>query len=247
MATTITPLHCAAKYGDNKALQFLIANGASIEKKAFGCTPSLLAASEGHLDILQYLIDRGVDPRQRDYHGRTVLHWAAKHGNQVIVQALIDKGANINAVDRWGRTVLMWAIEYAEGSMMEYDRDMLIRLLLRNGVNTGVKAQHGITALHMAAFVGSSSIMRYLLDEGMDLNVEAQWCEPHSDWVTDLAAVDVRDTKYHELCMLLASQCQRKRFNSQGQEIIVRGSKAYDIATRTGKFAVAQLLAARST
>lgn len=240
-----TPLHCASRHGDDLALQFLIANGASIDTKAFGWTSSLLAAREGHLRTLQHLIDKGADPTRRDYHGRTILHWAAKHGSKITVQMLVDKGADINAVDRWGRTVLMWAIEHAEGFVFEYDRDMLIHLILDMGVDTSAKAQHGITALHMAAFVGSLPIVRCLLDKVTDLEIEARWCEPKSDWETDFAVLDVRDTKYHELCMLLASRYNGNNIDPGDKGTATRGLKARDIAAKTGNCAVAQLFAAR--
>lgn len=241
-----TPLHCASQYGDDVALKFLVANGASLDTKALGWTPSLLAASEGHLRTLQYLIDKGANSSQKDYHGRTILHWAAKHGSEIIFQMLVDRGADVNAVDRWGRTVLMWAIEHAEGSMIEFDRDMLIQLILDMGVDTGAKAQHGITALHMAAFVGSCLIVRRLLDKGVDLEVEARWCEPQSDWEAEFVALDVKETKYHKLCEMIFDHCKRERADSEHRKTAVHGLRARDVAERTKNHAVEQLFTARS-
>ena len=44
--------------------------------------------------VLVYLLERGLDPCQRDADGWTPLHWAAKAGNTTTVQLLLDAGAS---------------------------------------------------------------------------------------------------------------------------------------------------------
>lgn len=56
------------------------------------------AARLGYTDVVDALIDGGVDIEAEDEEGWTPLHWA---DSREIVNALIDKGADIEATDGW--------------------------------------------------------------------------------------------------------------------------------------------------
>ena len=59
--------------------------------------PHHIAASSGHLHVLQWLITRcgvPVDAEMRGIRGMTALHSAAKHGHLHVVKWLIEKGAD---------------------------------------------------------------------------------------------------------------------------------------------------------
>lgn len=59
--------------------------------------PHHVAASNGHLHVLQWLITRcgvPVDAEMRRIRGATALHCAAKHGHLDVVKWLVEKGAD---------------------------------------------------------------------------------------------------------------------------------------------------------
>ena len=76
-----------------------------------GYTPLHWAASEGHTEIAQALLDNGADIEARGSSGYTPLHWAAQNGQTEIAQALITARADVNARDRSGVTPLHWAAQ----------------------------------------------------------------------------------------------------------------------------------------
>ena len=67
------------------------------------------------VDIVQLLLDSGIDPNVQDELGMTALHWAlynnkllSNHGD--IILLLISSGADINVAAQDGRTPLHWAL-----------------------------------------------------------------------------------------------------------------------------------------
>ena len=63
-----------------------------------GCTPLLLMAQEGHLDIVKYLVEKGADIDHRISTGPTALYFAAYKGRFDVVKFLVLKGADMMAV-----------------------------------------------------------------------------------------------------------------------------------------------------
>jgi len=51
-----------------------------------------------------------------------------------------------------------------------------VQCLLEGGACVETRTQHNLTALHIAAFMGWESVVLLLLQEGADIEAEAQWC-----------------------------------------------------------------------
>jgi hypothetical protein len=86
-----TPMHMAAQSDNLECLQMAQAAGVPLNSPALasqGETPAMLAAQKGKLKALAWLVDQGVDLRQRDAQGQSVLDWAVR-GEQTAVQAWI--------------------------------------------------------------------------------------------------------------------------------------------------------------
>ena len=63
-------------------------------------------------EIINILINHGIDINQTDRLGRTALHISCKNGNLTIVTLLLNNNANLNIKDSAGNTPLDNAIEY---------------------------------------------------------------------------------------------------------------------------------------
>ena len=64
--------------------------------------PIFLAAGEGKLEAVRYLLDEGADVNARDNFGNTALAEAAYYGHLAVVKELLLRGADINAVGDGG-------------------------------------------------------------------------------------------------------------------------------------------------
>jgi len=64
------------------------------------------ASSNGHFDIVQYLVQNGANVNAIDQTGDTPLHHAALFSNIQIVRYLVESGAYVNSMDRHGFTPL---------------------------------------------------------------------------------------------------------------------------------------------
>lgn len=67
------------------------------------------AASEGNLQKVKELLDRGVDVNTRSESGVTPLMLACAEGQIDVVKLLLARGADVNVKDNSGRTALRWA------------------------------------------------------------------------------------------------------------------------------------------
>ncbi len=76
-----------------------------------GLTPLFVAASQGHTQVVEYLLEIGVDPDQRTEEGATPLIIAAKNGHLDIVKLLINNGADVDARADNGATAMAVALE----------------------------------------------------------------------------------------------------------------------------------------
>lgn len=129
-----------------------------------GATPLILASYLGYTDIVNALIEKGVDVKAKDdVDGCMAIHLAAANGKNDVINILLDVDAsNINDVDNRGNTPLHWA------SMK--DRADTVLLLIENGADIEAKDIDNWTALHYAAAFASLQTVEALVDNGADKN-----------------------------------------------------------------------------
>lgn len=103
-------------------------------------TPMLVAAERGNIEMLGFMLDKGVDPNQSNYAGTTPLMWAK---DRQTAQRLIQAGANVNALDEGSETPLMNQAIQNNTDVMDF--------LIQQGAQLEETDEYGDTALFKAA------------------------------------------------------------------------------------------------
>lgn len=120
------------------------------------------AAELGDLAIVQYHLNSGVSPDQRNSSKSTLLHRTAWQGTHpyAVMQLLISYGANVNLANENGNTVL-------QNVLMKHDDPQLIKLLLDNGAEAMILNKEGMNTLEVAALFNKLESARYLLENDL--------------------------------------------------------------------------------
>jgi ankyrin repeat protein len=191
-----TALHWAVRQDDADMVAMLLKAGANANAATrYGVAPLYLAATNGNAGIIEKLIAAGANPNWANPSGETALMTASRTGKADAIKALLDHGANVTAVEaEHGQTALMWAsIENhpdAVKLLMAHGADVNASTRAEGetkapspdrygtgGAGPGISrfraaqaVSGGMTALLFAARDNKADMVRFLLENGADVN-----------------------------------------------------------------------------
>lgn len=149
-----TPLHGAAAFGRLATAKTLLQHKANLEAlDGFGISALGHAAINGHVAMVEYLLDQGARP-DAEPGAHAPLTLAAANGHDAIIKLLRQRGATVQHADAHGRTALICAAKYGRVTTVE--------LLLKFGADLHHKCRHGYTAQQHARRAGHTGIVAAL-------------------------------------------------------------------------------------
>jgi len=96
------------------------------------------ACAYGRIEVVELLLEHGIDPAVTDRDGMTGLHWAAANGHLDVVRLLTERGAPLEARNRWGGTVLSSTVFVALQHPADWFRySEAIEVLVAAGADVG--------------------------------------------------------------------------------------------------------------
>ncbi|KAJ0029928.1 hypothetical protein Pint_13074 [Pistacia integerrima] len=151
----------AALRADDLLLHQLLKRGLDPnESDSNGRTPLHIAASKGSENCVLLLLDYGANPNCRDSDGNIPLWDALLGGHEHVIKLLVDNGANLYYGDMGH-----FACTAAEQNNLE-----LLKEIVRHGGDVTQPRNNGSTALHVAVCEDNIEIVRFLLDQGADID-----------------------------------------------------------------------------
>ena len=149
-----------AASGDLKSVQQTLASGLDINAKdpVFHATALHNASSQGHVHVVDWLIEKGALIEVPDQMGSTPLIWAAYAGQLHTVQSLIQADANLNHLPLQGSTALVSAVQSGQIDVVE--------TLLENGAKKTIESSDGMTAIEAAKLTNNPAILKLLMHSG---------------------------------------------------------------------------------
>lgn len=121
----------ASRFNSVKVLT-LLSNRVDIKGKV-GSKALIMAATFGHKQALEFLLNNGASPSAKDKIGIGILTYAANFGNRDVVEFLLQEGFKIDEIDDEGKTALMHVISSSEIDLSK--KKEMIQFLLDNGAN----------------------------------------------------------------------------------------------------------------
>jgi ankyrin repeat protein len=124
---------------DDLDLDFTIPDSAELIDEN---SPLYNAASRGHTNYLEALLNSGASPNSRDQYGNSLLHLSAMNGHMKSVLLLLEKNAKLTTRNKYGNTLIHVASMNGHSDMVQF--------LLDKGLKVTVENNAGSIPLHYA-------------------------------------------------------------------------------------------------
>jgi ankyrin repeat protein len=124
-----------------------------------------IALVNGQPEVARLLVEQGADVNYVDQARRSVLFLAAEKCNTETVRFLLERGAN-DQPDFYFGSAIFGAASAANV--------VLVRLLAERGADIHQRVLGAGTLLHTAAFHDATEVIDFLLDAGMDVNLDGR-------------------------------------------------------------------------
>jgi ankyrin repeat protein len=168
-----TPLYWSVRKHDVKSTKALLAYGAD---PGAGVSPIAWACKDPYTgsDLLNILLEAGVDPNSHDGDGHTALHACGIFGRDShFLHALVSHGAEIDT--QYNGPYLQYQGITALGFSALYGHPATLKGLLQLGAYTKVADSEGRTPIHLAIQSVHKATrvecLNALIDAGADLNI----------------------------------------------------------------------------
>ena len=180
----------------------------------------IAAASNGHIEVVNFLSVMGMNLSIKNKAGWTALMAASSNGHVDVIKRLIRKGADFSIKNNYGWTALMAA---ANNGHID-----VVKLLLEKGADVSVKSNDGWTALMAASSNGHADVVKILIEKEADCAIKN-----HYGWTALMLAANYG---HNEIVKLLLEK---------GADVLVKSNDGWTallVAVSNGHFDVVKLL-----
>lgn len=182
----------AVMKGDLSLLESILKGSDVNAVNSSGETLLHVAASNGHVPVIEFLLLKGAKVDAKDKKQRTSLHRAAENGHTEAARVLLRAGANMYSLDNDSQSPLHLAVQNNHHHLVKLflqeegkryknrsnflhleaskDNSRLVELLLKNGANVDSLDEKKQTALYHAVSGGHEASVKVLLEAGATID-----------------------------------------------------------------------------
>ncbi|XP_061744627.1 DNA-binding protein RFXANK [Nerophis ophidion] len=149
-------IHQLAAQGKLSQLEARLNKDSSLLNKQDECglTPLMWAATFGERAVVDFLLQKGADPRMIGRNRESALTLASSGGYVDIIESLLRHGVDVNTYDWNGGTPLLYAVR---GNHIK-----CVEALLANGADLTTESESGYSAMALAVALGHKRIQKVL-------------------------------------------------------------------------------------
>lgn len=144
----------AARLNNLYALSSILERTETVTKDWKGRNLLYYAIKHNNQQMLEYLLDYGISPSEKDNDSKTALNYAINNRDLDAAETLIDYGANVFEVDAKGNNLVHTAVRIGNMS--------LIRKLVNKGISLNAKNNNGLRPDKLAKKLKLKSAYKYL-------------------------------------------------------------------------------------
>ncbi|XP_046548427.1 ankyrin repeat domain-containing protein 50-like [Haliotis rubra] len=208
----INILHSACLGGDVDVVNYVLSHDmADIDSRA-QCkrTPMMLAAENGHKEVVELLMGEGADMSLVDKHHDNILYCACRRGHVEVVQYILSQG-KVGISSRGSkkkRTPVMMAAAKEHKDVVEF--------LVEHGSDLSLVNAGGSSTLHLASWRGHLEVVKYIVSK-YKLNINSRGWKKKTPVIV-AAAKGHKDVGGHlEVVKYIVSQ-NKVDINSRGSK-----------------------------
>jgi ankyrin repeat protein len=173
--------------------RLLLENGADANILRGGALILVESASQGNLEVVKLLVEKGAAVDAVDSEGCTALQKASVRGHISVATYLLDHGADINHADQTGLTSIFLAVDSRFAKLVQllidrgadlhrattdgrapihisWDDAETTRVLMENGADPN-QVVNGVFPLYLAASNNEIEVVKVLLSFNPDLEI----------------------------------------------------------------------------
>ncbi|XP_068175424.1 DNA-binding protein RFXANK [Antennarius striatus] len=151
-------IHQLAAQGEVSQLAAHLSKDSSLLSKQDdrGFTPLMWAAAFGEKAVVDFLLEKGADPKTVARERESALTLASSGGYVDIVESLLKHGVDVNSYDWNGGTPLLYAVR---GNHIKS-----VQALLAKGADMTIESDTGYSPMALAVALGHKKIQKVLED-----------------------------------------------------------------------------------
>jgi ankyrin repeat protein len=178
-----TPLHVAARLGDEVALDVLLSQGADLRMtNQLRQTALMLAALKGSKESVAVLLAHDASLKPVDSMGESALFYALRGRKLSILETFIQKGSFLHALNDQGHSLIHEVANLGDVRLLER--------LLDAEVNPFILNVHRQSALHLATFKRHHEMIDALLACGLEPELKDHFGQSPARYAATIVDLD---------------------------------------------------------